>query len=305
MSIPVAPQSDDQLTGAAIYPPLAAETPALAMEPTYRVVLGETDVFRILLVGVGGTGSTLALFLAGLMYHARQKGIQVELTLVDPDVVEMKNCGRQNFSPAEASSSGELHGELQKAVTLALRLNSAYGLAIAAWPESYEAEMGMQWFRHNQRGIRYQHMVIGCLDNHWGRREIARTVEAYQGRIWAIDSGNHHHNGQLLIGNTTDVEQIRLDPLGLCSGLPSPYLQEPGLLEPEPETPVLSCAGLMLADAQSLMVNRMAAVIAAQYVTEFVLHRQVSQMGTTFNLSPTVMRPILATKANLARCRPR
>jgi hypothetical protein len=61
----------------------------------------------------------------------------------------------------------------------------------------------------------------------------------------------------------------------------------------------------MLADAQSLMINRMAAVIAAQYVTEFVLHRQVSQLGTTFNLSPSVMRPILVTKANLARCRPR
>jgi hypothetical protein len=61
----------------------------------------------------------------------------------------------------------------------------------------------------------------------------------------------------------------------------------------------------MLADEQSLMVNRMAAVIAAQYVTEFVLHRQVSQMGTTFNLSPTVMRPRLITEANLARCRPR
>ena len=63
--------------------------------------------------------------------------------------------------------------------------------------------------------------------------------------------------------------------------------------------------GLMLADAQSLMINRMAAVIAAQYVTDFVLHRQVSQLGTTFNLSPSVMRPILVTKANLARCRPR
>jgi PRTRC genetic system ThiF family protein len=269
------------------------------MEPTYRAVLGEIDVFRILLVGVGGTGSTLALFLAGLMYHARQKGIQVELTLVDPDVVEMRNCGRQNFSPAEASSSGEL----QKAATLALRLNSAYGLAIAAWPESYEAEMGMQWFRHNQRGIRYQHMVIGCLDNHWGRREIARTVEAYQGHVWAIDSGNDLTNGQIFIGNKTDVDQIRLDPLGLCSGLPSPYLQEPGLLEPEPEAPVLSCAELMLADAQSLMINRMAAVIAAQFVTDFVLHRQVSQLGTTFNLSPTVMRPILVTKANLGQCR--
>jgi tRNA A37 threonylcarbamoyladenosine dehydratase len=67
----------------------------LTIEPTYRVLLGDVSRFRIMLVGCGGTGSSLALALAGLAYHAGQKGIQVELTLVDHDVVELKNCGRQ------------------------------------------------------------------------------------------------------------------------------------------------------------------------------------------------------------------
>jgi hypothetical protein len=58
---------------------------ALVIEPTYRVVLGDINRFRIMVVGAGGTGSTLALFLAGLAFHARPKGIQVELTLVDHD----------------------------------------------------------------------------------------------------------------------------------------------------------------------------------------------------------------------------
>ncbi|MDT8306517.1 MAG: ThiF family adenylyltransferase, partial [Anaerolineae bacterium] len=71
---------------------------ALNIEPTYRVPLGEANVFRIMLVGVGGTGSTLALFLAGLAYHAREKGIRVELTLVDPDRIEQANVGRQAFA---------------------------------------------------------------------------------------------------------------------------------------------------------------------------------------------------------------
>lgn len=268
----------------------------LKLEPTYRVVLPAIEELRVLLVGAGGTGSTLALFLAGLAYHTRQKGIRVELTLVDPDVVEMKNCGRQAVS-LQAAMAGGVH----KVDDLSLRLNAAYGLDIAAWPERYEAEMGARWLNQGSRGVAHQHLIVGCVDSHTGRREIARTVEAFRGRIWALDSGNDRVSGQILIGNTTDVNQIRLDPLGLCSGLPSPYLQEPGLLEPEPEAPTLSCAGMTLAGAQSLMVNRLAAAIAAQYVTGFVLQRQVTQMGTTFNLAPTVMRPRLITAANVRR----
>jgi PRTRC genetic system ThiF family protein len=260
------------------------------------VVLGEADVFRIMLVGVGGTGSTLALFLAGLAYHARQKGVQVELTLVDPDHIDLVNVGRQAYSVPEA-----MGGNLQKATSLALRLNAAYGLDIAAWPAPYEAEMGARWFRQDGRGSACQHLIIGCVDHHTGRREIAKTVAAFHGRIWALDSGNERTNGQVLIGNTTDADRIQLDPLGLCSSLPSPYLQEPALLEPRAEAWPLSCARIMLADEQSLMVNRLAAAIAAQYVTEFVLHRQVTQMGTTFNLQPTVMTPRLITAANLQR----
>jgi hypothetical protein len=193
-------------------------------------------------------------------------------------------------------------GGVSKVADLALRLNAAYGLDVSAWPVRYEAGLASAWFNHNTGGRSQPHLIIGCVDNHAARREIAKTVEAFHGRVWALDSGNDRSNGQVLIGNTTDVNQIRLDPLGLCSGLPSPYLQEPGLLEPEPEVPTLSCAGMALAGEQSLMVNRLAAAIAAQYVTDFVLQRQVTQMGTTFSLEPTVMTPRLITAANLQRC---
>jgi len=271
---------------------------ALDIEPTYRVVLGETNVFRIMLVGVGGTGSTLALFLAGLAYHAREKGIRVELTLVDPDVVEMKNCGRQAVSLQAAMAGG-----VPKVADLALRLNAAYGLDVSAWPVRYEAGLASAWFNQNSAGRSQLRLIIGCVDSHTGRQEIAKTVAAFQGRIWALDSGNERTNGQVLIGNTTDVDRIRLDPLGLCSSLPSPYLQEPDLLEPETEPQPFSCAGMALADEQSLMINRLAAAIAAQYVTDFVLHRQVQQLGTYFSLEPTVMTPRLITAANLRRYR--
>ena len=69
----------------------------LTLERQYTVLLPPTPVIRILLVGVGGTGSWLALSLGRLAYHARQKGISFHLTFVDPDRIEIKNFGRQNY----------------------------------------------------------------------------------------------------------------------------------------------------------------------------------------------------------------
>ncbi|MFQ5401714.1 MAG: ThiF family adenylyltransferase [Anaerolineae bacterium] len=266
----------------------------LTIEPTYRVVLGDVNRFRIMVVGAGGTGSTLALFLAGLAYHARQKGIQVELTLVDHDVVELKNCGRQAVSLQAA-----LAGGVPKVADLALRLNAAYGLDIAAWPQPYVMDMARGWFHHGAGGWECAHLIIGCVDNHLARREIAKTVELFDGRLWAIDCGNEQNSGQVLIGNLTDGRNIRTDRLGLCSGLPSPYLQEPELLEPAPNVQAQSCAEMALAETQSLMVNRMAATIVAQYVATLVLQRQILQLGSYFNLDPPTARSLLVTEANL------
>ena len=264
---------------------------SLIIEPTYRVLLGEVTHFRIMIVGVGGTGSTLAQHLASLAFHAGQKGLQVDLTLVDHDLVEMKNCGRQALSVQAA-----MMGNVPKVADLALRLNAAYGLHIEAWPQKYEIGMARDWFQDGRYGHAPIHLIIGCVDNHLGRLQIAETVERYNGRIWCIDCGNDLNNGQILIGNLTDLSQIHLDKMGLCHGLPSPYLQEPTLLDPDTEPQPRACTERILTDSQSLMVNRMTATIAATYVTNFVLHRQILQMGTCFNLEPTVAtsRPISA-----------
>lgn len=139
--------------------------------------------------------------------------------------------------------------------------------------------------------------MIGCVDNYFGRREIAKTVTAFDGRIWALDSGNEQNSGQILIGNLTDTSQIRLDKLGLCSGLPSPYVQEPDLLEPDLYAQNQSCAEMALAETQSLMVNRMAATIAAQYVAAFVLQRQILHLSSYFSLdSPTLSSRLVTEK---------
>src|SRR5690606_18112586 len=89
----------------------------LEMEPTYRVVLPSVAELTVMLVGADGTGSALAPALARLAYQLRGKGVTVKQLFVDPDTVETKNVGRQQFCPAEAGAN--------KAECLAFRLNAA------------------------------------------------------------------------------------------------------------------------------------------------------------------------------------
>ena len=260
----------------------------LRIDKQYRVLLGDNKRVQIMLVGVGGTGSALALSLGRLAYHARSKGTQIDLTFVDHDLVEAKNVGRQYFCPAEIGYN--------KAECLALRLNLAFGLDVVAMPERFNSAMTQSW--SSSRSSLF--LLIGAVDNHLARRDLAEAVTERRGRIWCLDIGNARYNGQVLIGNMTDMDCIEFSELGLCSGLPSPYIQEPGLLEPVEEPMALSCADLALREEQSLMVNQAAAAIAAQYCHQFAVRRELAEFATYFNLQPpaAVSKPI--TESHLA-----
>lgn len=89
----------------------------------------------------------------------------------------------------------------------------------------------------------------------------------------------------------------------MCTALPSPYIQEPGLLEEEEgEATAVSCAVMAQQEAQSLMVNRLVVAVAGHLVTELVLRRQVTQLGAYFSLEPLALRGVPVTASNLASC---
>lgn len=255
------------------------------IEKTYRVLLPQTGQVHLQLVGVGGTGSHLAVSLARLAVHARRRGVTVTLTFVDPDTVDEVIIGRQNYCFAELSQN--------KAATMALRLNAAFGLAIRAIPESFRADMVPS-------GAAGEVLLIGAVDNERARQEMARAVEQRNGRLWWLDSGNAEFNGQCLVGNLPQNQPVILDPLCLCNGLPAPHVQEPGLLEPDPGESNLSCAQMVFREEQSLMVNQMAAAVAAQYAYQFVLLRELNSFDTRFNLTPFVVSTKQTTCTNLS-----
>lgn len=250
--------------------------------PPYRALLGDTQKMELYLVGAGGTGSALADSLARILYHARQKGKAVNLTIIDPDTVQAKNIGRQRFCPAEVSYT--------KAASLTLRLNAAFGLDIRAITQPFAPSMVLSGYNSPAT----KKLLIGCVDNYRARQELARTVEEGRGNVWWLDAGNAYHSGNIYIGNATRPEQITVDEaLRLCDGLPSPAVQDPALLVPDPPTPEptsgLSCADLILREEQSLMVNTMMAAIAANYCYKWVIGGELTSLATALTLEPPAM----------------
>src|SRR5687768_1264588 len=122
---------------------------------------GAWQMDRILIVGTGGTGSALARITARILWQRVQLGQTVPLLhLVDPDVVEEKNVGRQGgFSPADVGR--------YKAEILAKRYSLALGLPILWSNEKFDPE------KHMQRGT----ILVGCVDNYEARKTLVQAAE--------------------------------------------------------------------------------------------------------------------------------
>lgn len=232
----------------------------------YPVLLGDPGIYRIVLVGCGGTGSFLALHLARLVYHARAIR-KIQLTFVDPDTVEEKNIGRQNFAPAEVGQP--------KATTLAVRYSLAFGLSIKYLAQPC-AQLHMYTSPDNAT------IIVGAVDNAPARQSILSAA----GNLgaWWLDCGNNLQSGQVLLGNSNTSCPV-ISPLGFCSHLPMPSVLHPELLDIiDPDENGLSCADLVQQDAQSLMINQAMAAWAAQYLYRLVVTQDLDIYATYLDL---------------------
>jgi PRTRC genetic system ThiF family protein len=250
-------------------------------ETHYRVVFDRPTEVLITLVGVGGTGSALAIDLARLAYHCREKGTPVYLQLVDPDTVEAKNVGRQQFAPFEIGRN--------KAESMAKRLNLWLGLDVLAAPASFSPETPVPPVHSGVRRI-----IVGAVDNPEARAAIAARIKEAKGGVWWVDAGNGEFTGQVIAGNTVDGPIVLDEELSLASSLPAPSVQEPALVK-KPKAKALEgwqqadgpdCALMALNDEQSLNVNRLMAVYAAQYVYDIVVRCELTTMRADISLTP-------------------
>lgn len=236
------------------------------------------------MAGCGGTGSQAAEPVARLVYTLNDIDRPTGLTFADFDRVEEKNIGRQLFVRSELYQ--------YKSSALATRYGHAFGLPI----EAFVGPIG-QYKPNLDRDTLV--ILLGCVDKYTGRRELAHLLATnpYGATqvVW-VDCGNLRSSGKVYCGTTNNVERLRNSfPVPrAATELPSVALLQPALLEPEadaePDRSNLSCAELVNLRIQSLHVNKMAATIAAEYLTQLLLEHNLKTFATYFNMRPFSMR---------------
>ncbi len=236
---------------------------------------GAWQIDQLVIVGTGGTGSALARIAARLLWQRQQLGQTVPtLHLIDPDVVEAKNVGRQGgFSPADIGG--------YKAEILARRYSLALGLPIVWSNEAFDAD------QHLPHGS----VLIGCVDNHLARQTLVAAAEG----VTYLDCGNARTHGQVVLGSTASREKVMTtlammeqsnNEMVPCRHLPNIALLYPELLEPEPPTvqPALSCAELVMAEEQHVLINDAIALVAGQYLYKLLHRDPLTTFMTTLDL---------------------
>jgi PRTRC genetic system ThiF family protein len=243
------------------------------------------QISEVVLVGLGGTGSQVARTLCRIVYDLRRRGHHTpSIKFVDPDLVEMKNVGRQMFTEADVGRN--------KAVTLARRFNLAMGLNIVAYPELFDGEKHVG---------RYGTLLVGCVDNHLARLELSK-VRA----LW-LDCGNDRASGQVCLGNTSRKEEVqRCIKSGQYTHLPNAALLFPQLLEPESEIkpvtiPAASCADLVEMGDQVLLVNDMIGIVAGEYIYKLLNRLPITTFLTYADTEALSMRSVPVMSEVLCR----
>lgn len=259
------------------------------------VRIPQSPLIRLLLVGVGGTGSWIAPHLARVTVELLHWGNEVQIAIWDPDVVEEKNVPRSHFCHAEIGHP--------KAICLAHRYTTAWGVPIRAYVKPFE-----------ERDVPLQRdgvtVVIGAVDTAAGRRAmdalLARNGHTQGMRYWHLDAGNAEGSGQVCLGCTHDPEMLRA---GLaihewCLALPAPLWQLPNLRQAQPEELAgsgLSCMEIAERNAQSLGINALMAAIVGQYLIGLLLTRSLKTFCTTFHLGTMQSQSLYTTAEGIAR----
>lgn len=265
----------------------------------------EFHTLNVFLIGAGGTGSFAAMNLARLLFEIRRIGKTVEMTIIDPDVVESGNIPRSNFCAAEIGRF--------KAQTLAERITLAWGMEVSYANEKLEFE---KHIKPSRNGYKELTVLVGCVDNHLARQEIRRSLEESNKyisfnapEVWWIDGGNGKSSGQVLIGSETRREKAEnhFTSHTICKKLPAPSVIHPELLENQTvpvrreNTERLSCAELIRLGEQSLNINQRVAVEIGEMLTELLLTNNLRRFATYFDLESGTTRSSYCTPENLSK----
>jgi PRTRC genetic system ThiF family protein len=226
---------------------------------------------QIYVAGVGGTGSYLA---AGLIKMLAGYDMSIDVCFVDPDIVEEKNCYRQNFFPTEI-------GEY-KAQALAWRLGTQYGMAIGHKNARIENDLSNSgWADYSTRRL-----VITCVDKVEPRKRLKRVTH------W-LDIGNDLDYGQAIYGTTEDDKELEdqissWDEIPTVKALPNAYKKLNMSERSDDEKSQPGCADMPFAE-QGVFVNEWAAQAGLAILHQLLVLGSVKVPAIYFNFTRAQM----------------
>ncbi len=236
--------------------------------------------YKITLIGAGGTGGYLLQSLARIAYEKQN----MEITVIDGDIIEEKNIGRQNFYHYEIGA--------YKAQVLAERYSLALGLNIKPINKFLEEK--------DYSTLYTSDFIISCVDSAKSRKiihNILKNIKKDQKKrfityenpamhIW-MDIGNSKNSGQILIGNSFERKIIKKQKGKEISLIPYPSLLEPDLIsikkEKEQKENLLSCAERITLNEQSITINQTMATIASSMLNNLLEKNEIKSNKIIIN----------------------
>ena len=219
---------------------------------------------RVLLAGVGGTGSRV---LSGLRHiHLALLAFDrpgLEVIALDPDTVSEVNLVRQAFYPADLG--------LAKSLVLVNRLNLSCGLA---W------QAGMHIVNRQVILELQPQIVLSCVDTRTARAEIYSGVTDRASRVhYWMDFGNARDMGQVILGEPLNA--INKRSRGRLRTAPELFPEIADSSLGEDEGP--SCSAQEALERQGLFVNDGVAVLGLNLLGQLLVGGLAQRFRTHAN----------------------
>lgn len=217
--------------------------------------INPNEIREIRVFGCGGTGCHVATGLARLeVAITALGGAFPNVTLLDHDLVDLPNVGRQLYSEHDVGT--------YKSIALAQRINACYGLS---WKHSLQDSVG--------------NLNLICVDSRAARKKIypkprtpTKKGKFKQGEYcpYFIDFGNENSTGQVIFGG---------------GALPMPHELYPELVDTSiRDSKAPSCSLAEALESQELFVNQFVASYGLQILWQIFRRGRINQRGFFINL---------------------
>lgn len=240
------------------------------MKPVVHKLNHSRSMYRVAVVGCGGTGAALIgglPFLHQALTAMGHPGLQV--IVADGDKVSANNCVRQPFSESEIG--------LFKSTVLVNRLNLFWGLN---WQASTE------YVTRKTQGI--VDILISCVDTRTARFDIIRSPLFKECAYW-LDIGNTADGGQFVLGQPKNGRNRKTPHrLPTVAELFPEIVKQ--ALDKNDDLP--SCSAVEALERQEPFINQTLAFHALAVLARLFRHGQITHHGGFINLASGRLAPL-------------